>query len=157
MQSILENREAQSNVKMFYLLPPRPYTHTWEILVDSRQLISVGTCLDSLVKWRGVCRKLCLLNTLSDGYLQIQIFYVIFYFRENQKSVSASSLAITQFLKAGITASTRSRNHRLTVSLSVLFGFHIYIYTTSHYLEMSQSKIQILTSFKTSEGLTALS
>ena len=71
MQSILENREAQPNVKMFYLLSPKPYTRSWESLVDSCQLISAGTCLDSLVKWRGACRKLCLLNTLSDGYLWI--------------------------------------------------------------------------------------
>ena len=70
MQSILENTEAQPNVKMFYLLPPKPYTH----LEDSCALQAADLCRhlsrqpSEVECSRGTCRKLCLLNALSDGY-----------------------------------------------------------------------------------------
>lgn len=123
MHSILENREAQPNVKMFYFLHPS-LTHTWEILVDSRQLISAGTCRYCLVKWSvwGVPAKAMLLNAVNAGCHRTNIFYVICYFRAT-KPVSAPTLTIAQFLKAGATVPNSNRKHKLTASWSILFRF----------------------------------
>lgn len=49
MHTILENREAQPNVKMFSFLPLKPSIHLGNP-ADAKQLVSAGSCRYCLQK-----------------------------------------------------------------------------------------------------------
>lgn len=107
MHSILENREAQPNIKMFYFLPPKACTD----LGNSSGLQAADVCrplptLPGEAECLGRLQKSHLLNALSDGCHGIRIFYVNCYFRENQSSASVPTLALPQFLQTSATVST---------------------------------------------------
>jgi hypothetical protein len=71
MHSTLKNKEAQPNVKMFCFLPPKPYLHLGNS-VDTRQLMSAGTCRYCLQKWNvwEMSAESCLLALLKWWMLQ---------------------------------------------------------------------------------------
>lgn len=70
MHSILENREAQPNVKMFYFLPPKPYIHLGNSCGHQAAYVCRHLSILPAVL-RGACKKLCLLNIASNGCYRI--------------------------------------------------------------------------------------
>lgn len=83
MHTILENWEAQPDVKMFYFLPPEPSIHLGN-RADAKQLMSVGSCRYCLQKWDvwGVPTESYAFQCIEWWMLQdLGIFYAIYYFK----------------------------------------------------------------------------